>query len=177
MAAWWRRASCIGRQARTSRFSPILLSLAPAKPLPSSARRPATTLARLLIGVLAPTTGAVRLDGAEVGTLAPPGARPWLGYVPQDVELFDGSVADNIARLGPVDSEAVVAAAKRANVHEMSLTLAQGYDTLVGEHGARSPGQLTHCAGLRHVWHPGWWCRMSQTPTLTALARWPWPRP
>jgi ATP-binding cassette subfamily C exporter for protease/lipase/ATP-binding cassette subfamily C protein EexD len=95
----------------------------------------------------------VRLDGADIAYWPRQNLGPWIGYVPQDVELFDGSVAENIARLGKVDSEAIVAAAKRANAHEMILTLAQGYDTQVGEHAARlSPGQRQRIALARALY-------------------------
>ena len=101
-----------------------------------------STLARLLVGVWPAQGGKVRLDGADIYQWNKAELGPWLGYLPQDVELFEGSVAENIARFGAIDGEAVILAARQAGVHEMILHLPQGYDThLSADGGSLSGGQ------------------------------------
>jgi ABC-type protease/lipase transport system fused ATPase/permease subunit len=112
-----------------------------------------TTLARLLAGVTLPSAGVVRLDGADMRNWDPVRLGSWIGYVPQDVELFDGSVSENIARMAKVDSDAVLLAAQQAQVHELLLRLPQGYDTPVGEGGCRlSGGQRQRVALARALY-------------------------
>ncbi|MDP2255055.1 MAG: type I secretion system permease/ATPase [Polaromonas sp.] len=112
-----------------------------------------STLVRLLTGVWKPTAGTVRLDQADLTQWPREDLGPWLGYVPQDVELFPGTVAENIARLGAVDSAQVVQAAQRAHVHELILALPEGYDTMVDPHSAViSPGQRQRIALARALY-------------------------
>ena len=112
-----------------------------------------STLLRLLTGVWEPTAGTVRLDGADLAQWPRESLGPWLGYVPQDVELFKGTVAENIARLGAVDPAQVVLAAQRARAHQMILSLPQGYDTMIDPHSAVvSPGQRQRIALARALY-------------------------
>lgn len=112
-----------------------------------------SSLAKLLVGVWTPSFGCIRLDGADVSKLDHRDLGPYLGYLPQDVELFPGTISENIARFGKIDSGAVVAAAKRAYVHELILRLPQGYDTRISDEGyILSGGQMQRVALARALY-------------------------
>jgi PrtD family type I secretion system ABC transporter len=110
-----------------------------------------SSLARALVGVWQPTRGNVRLDRAELNQWSSEALGRHIGYLPQDVELFDGTVASNIARLDPAaEAESIVAAARAAGVHELILSLPNGYGTRIGELGmAISAGQRQRIALAR----------------------------
>lgn len=91
-----------------------------------------SSLARLIIGIWRASAGSIRLDGADIGRADRAEIGPYIGYLPQDVELFPGTVAENIARMGEANAEAVVKAAISARVHELILRLPNGYDTPIG---------------------------------------------
>lgn len=113
-----------------------------------------SSLARILVGVWPPARGKVRLDGAALDQWSPDQLGPHMGYLPQDVELLTGTVAENIARFEEKpDVDAVIAAAKAVGVHEMIVALPQGYETPVGEDGAAlSAGQGQRVALARAVY-------------------------
>lgn len=112
-----------------------------------------STLARIVLGIWRPSAGVVRLDGADLAHWPRERLGPHVGYLPQAVQLFAGSVAENIARFGPVDADAVIDAAKRAHVHELILRLPGGYDTMLGDDGAGlSGGQAQRVALARALY-------------------------
>ncbi|MEE4140296.1 type I secretion system permease/ATPase [Pseudomonas viridiflava] len=113
---------------------------------PSAAGK--STLARALLGIWPAQHGAVRLDGADISTWDKEQLGPHLGYLPQDIELFEGSISDNIARFAKVDPEKVVLAARTAGVHEMILQLPDGYDTFIGAEGVNLSGGQRQRIGL-----------------------------
>jgi len=107
---------------------------------PSAAGK--STLARTILGLHRPSSGSVRLDGAELDQWDREQLGQYIGYLPQDVELLDGSISENIARFGAIDAGKVVEAAQAAGIHEMILRLPEGYETkIVGQGKMLSAGQ------------------------------------
>ena len=107
-----------------------------------------TTLARLVVGVWPAASGKVRLDGVDIFPWNKAELGPHIGYLPQDVELFDGTLAENIARFGPVDMGRVEAAARAVGVHETIITLPQGYESAIGDDGCFLSGGQRQRVGL-----------------------------
>ncbi len=107
-----------------------------------------TCLCRMLLGIWAPSAGNIFLDGQEVSQLDPESLGSFVGYLPQNVELFTGTVSENIARMGTIDSEEVIHAANLAGAHEVILQFSHGYETDIGEAGVNLSGGQRQRVGL-----------------------------
>lgn len=107
-----------------------------------------STLARVMVGIWPNVSGEVLLDGRPIQGWDRMELGPHLGYLPQDIELFDGTIAENIARFSEVDSDKVIAAATSAGLHQMILRFPQGYDTPIGEAGGLLSGGQRQRVGL-----------------------------
>jgi ATP-binding cassette subfamily C exporter for protease/lipase len=120
-----------------------------------------STLARCLIGIWPRTSGQVLLDGVEIQAWSTESLGPHIGYLPQDIELFEGTVAENICRFSDLDSADIIHATKKTNIHEMILRLPAGYDTPIGIAGKLlSAGQRQRLALARAIY---------QSPDLIVL--------
>lgn len=119
---------------------------------PSAAGK--SSLVRLVVGAWTPVGGRIRLDGAELDQWSPKALGRHIGYLPQDVELFSGTVAENVARFEPsADPKAIIKAARAASVHDLIVGLPKGYETQIGEHGkALSAGQRQRIALARALY-------------------------
>lgn len=112
-----------------------------------------STLVRAILGLWSTAQGDIRIDGTESKYYDRIELGPQIGYLPQDIELFDGSIADNIARFGAQDPDMVIQAAQDAGVHQMILALPEGYDTIIsGLQGLLSPGQRQRVALARALY-------------------------
>ncbi len=107
-----------------------------------------STLARCLMGIWPDMKGDVLIDGQNINTYARDELGPHIGYLPQDIELFEGTIAENIARFGNVDSSQVIEAAKHTGIHDMILRFPKGYDTPMGEAGNMLSGGQRQRVGL-----------------------------
>lgn len=128
----------------------VTFALAPGESMgligPSAAGK--STLAKVLLGIWPPSLGKVRLDSADIASWDAERLGPHLGYLPQDVELFAGTIADNIARLGSKDTDKIIDAAQKAGIHEMVLRMPKGYDTPIGPGGMALSGGQRQRIGL-----------------------------
>lgn len=137
---------------------PVIRELSPQIPAgsqlgiigPSAAGK--STLLRTLMALYPPTAGSLRLDAAEIGQYPRRMLGRAIGYVPQDVELLDGSIAENIARFGEIDADAVIKAARRAGIHEMIVALPDGYETRLQGNFTLSAGQRQRVALARALY-------------------------